>query len=227
MFGWLTEPLSNVIGGVLGAGAGAYSAKQQQRFEADQAQLNRSFQERMSSTAHQREVADLRKAGLNPILSVNRSGASTPAGSMAKGTQMDLANSAKTGALLSSQVKLAEAQAKKTNAEAERADVMTPVFEALGDVIEKLTGEATNSAGSLGDKTKAVTSMVQNMITGGDTSVDMREHNSANWEALQEHLRGRDRDSLVSVYDTRERRNILTQVRNVSADPNRYRIPER
>lgn len=54
-------------------------------FSAQQAQANRDFQERLSNSAHQREVADLIAAGLNPILSANHAGASTPSGASAAG----------------------------------------------------------------------------------------------------------------------------------------------
>lgn len=76
--GWFS-----LAGDIIGAGLGYLGSKKQNKAAKSMAREQMAFQERMSNTAFQRRVKDMRAAGINPLLAAEVGGASSPAGAMA------------------------------------------------------------------------------------------------------------------------------------------------
>lgn len=185
-FGWddivgvATGGTSPVLSTALTAGiAGGldYIGGREQR-RADQASVREqmAFQERMSSTAYQRAVADMKAAGLNPMLAYSQGGASTPSGAKMDPENMlsGAVSSAKDAIRLrqelresGSRVKLNESGVSKNEVEKEFYKGMTELNDSrrkLTDAQKEIAGKEAQRSGFVTDYEKLMYDWLQKNV---------------------------------------------------------------
>ncbi|AXH77392.1 MAG: DNA pilot protein [Microviridae sp.] len=125
-------PAGAAIGGSIGGGLDAgFAGQATNAANAQQAEDNRAFQERMSSTAYQRAVADMKAAGLNPMLAYSQGGASSPGGAQATFSNPELAAAQATSSY--AQANQAGVQVEATQASAGESRARTVLAERTAD----------------------------------------------------------------------------------------------
>lgn len=126
-----------LFSGLLGPVASFFGVKSQNENNKEMAREQMAWQERMSNTEVQRRVADLKAAGMNPMMAL-MDGASTPSGSLPRmedpvGAAVDKAlqvSSAKAAIeQMRAQTHLANQQANNVNAQTAKTSAETKVVE--------------------------------------------------------------------------------------------------
>lgn len=114
----------NLLGSVGGFVGGLIGGNKRNKAAAKEAKRQRQWQEYMSNTQYQRAVADLKAAGLNPMLAYTQGGAGTPSGAMAtvENSVASGVSSAQAGGLLGATIDKLKADAEAARASGRNQD---------------------------------------------------------------------------------------------------------
>lgn len=121
----IAEPLMSWFGTEKQNDLNSAQAARSMAFSSQEAEKNRAFQERMSNSAWQRGMDDMRKAGLNPIFAYQQGGASTPSGAQGVGSQANMGNALGNAASSALSSRMARQQWFKMQAETDNIDQST------------------------------------------------------------------------------------------------------